>query len=57
MAWIIENTTEKDYETNDSLYWSNEFGWVVCGYDVYSDEERHLSLYDLPLYGEWVNII
>jgi hypothetical protein len=37
---------------DQSLFWSNEFGWVERYYDTFSREETEEL--DLPINGRWV---
>jgi len=44
-TWIIYN------KNNPTLLWSNEFGWVEEGYDVFTNDERYNL--NLPIKGKW----
>lgn len=45
MAWIIVN------EADDSLFWSNSWGWTTDDYDSFTDtEQKELNL---PIEGKW----
>lgn len=48
----IQSTTERDDETGERLFWSNEFGWVRQG----DGEEVYKSRagVDLPADSVWV---
>lgn len=44
--WVIRSLTEKDDE-GESLYWSNEWGWV-------SHDSGMVSLFDTPFNNQMV---
>ena len=51
-VYIIRSLDERDDETNEALYWSNEFGWVPAGQaDLFSDKEQ--KRLNLPIKGRW----
>jgi len=50
--WVIRSDDEKDFETDEPLYWSNTDGWVWRSTaDRFSNAERNMS--DLPIGGKW----
>ena len=55
VEWIIESSSEKDDETGESLYWSNELGWVD------KESATRFSTGDIgnvykPIGGLWVDV-
>jgi len=49
----IKGTTknETDPLTGERCYWSNFFGWVTKGFDLFTTEEK--LLLNLPIGGKW----
>lgn len=37
---------------NPELFWSNDDGWVDCGFDLFNQFEKEYL--DLPIDGEWI---
>lgn len=51
--WRIQSTTERDFDTDFPLYWSNENGWVARpSSDTFTTEEK--SVFNLPIGGRWL---
>lgn len=48
MAWIIRDVSD------ESLCWSNQYGWTQELFDTFSERERE-SLAP-PIGGEWVQV-
>jgi hypothetical protein len=54
--WRIQSTTERDFDTDFPLYWSNENGWVDRpSSDTFTTEEK--SVFNLPIGGRWLQNI
>jgi hypothetical protein len=52
--YSIRSLDERDDDTNELLYWSNDIGWVgaeCC--DSFTRSERETV--NLPIGGEWVD--
>jgi len=51
--WRIQSTTERDFDTEFPLYWSNDLGWVLRPQsDKFTTEEKNTL--NLPLGGRWL---
>jgi hypothetical protein len=51
--WRIQSTTERDFDTEFPLYWSNDLGWVLRpSSDTFTTEEK--ESFNLPLGGRWL---
>ena len=49
MGWIIVKSD------NETLAWSNTFGWTEDDFDTFTPEERETL--DLPMGGEWRQVL
>ncbi len=47
MSYVIRSCEEKDDETGESLYWSNEDGWVYKA-DATRLSERETVTFNMP---------
>lgn len=59
MPWKIRSKTETDHrkfkKKQESLYWSNEFGWTWKDQsDTFTNEEKESLL--LPIGGVWEEV-
>jgi hypothetical protein len=55
-GYVVISTTEKDDETDEPLYWSNDDGWVDLGSATRFSSEEKKKL-DLPIGGKWKLIV
>lgn len=51
-VWAIRATSEKDFDTDEPLYWSNEWGWVSGEVAQLFTAQDHAEL-NLPIGGIW----
>lgn len=51
-VWAIRSLTLKDFDTNEPLYWSNEWGWVSGETAQLFTAQDHAVL-NLPIGGTW----
>ena len=54
--WRIKSAVEKDDESGEPLYWSNEDGWVSQGTETVFTDESKSEIQYLPLHGEWEQV-